>query len=164
MIETHGGCQVLGIIYSRSLECDVFEWKDPECGNDRRGELGMNAPCNLQVKGLKIVEPFNPKRFLLESWPFSAFPAVGSKGLPEPSGPSTHFTDGKTEARGQKSPQRVSAGLGAGALVPRKPWLLLLSALTWRRESSLGGGKKAPVSRNGLNPEKCFRSREEKIF
>lgn len=155
MTETHGGCQVLGITYSRSLECEVFEWKDLDCGNYRRGELGMNAPGNLQVKGLKIFEPFNPKRFLLESWPFSAFPAVGSKGLPEPSGPTTHFTDGKTEAQGQKSLQRVTRSGGWGsssteALASSAQCIPLEKGVfTERREEDLG-------EYEGLEPRGAF--------
>lgn len=73
--------------------------------------MGMIGGENWERKSkvLKIFEPFNPKRFLLELWPLPVCTAVGSKGLSETSGPGTRFTDGETEAHEQKSPQRVSA-------------------------------------------------------
>lgn len=119
-----------------------------------------NTPSNLQVKGLNIFEPFNPRRFLLESWPFSVFPAVGSKGLPEPSRPSTHFTDGKTEAQGQTSPQRVNAGLGLwfhGSPGFFSEWINL------KKGVFAGRREEGPGAYGGWNPEKRVRSREERI-
>ena len=70
--------------------------------NGRTQKLGMIGGENWERKSevLKIFESFNPKRFLLESWPFLwLFTDVGSKGLSETSRPSTHFADGETEAQ-----------------------------------------------------------------